>query len=158
MKKKSIIIIYIIALLALIASSCSISEGSISDTSEESAATDADTTEENTEASAENVAYEITDNRLVLYTNSIGTVWMQGIVEITNTGNVDLYMSSGQFDIEDASGSLVDSSSMISVFPQIISPGEKAYYYMSTTTKSLAQMRIIPSCRRSMRQKRPSKK
>lgn len=79
------------------------------------------------------IDYKITYNKAILYTNSIGTVWMQGIVEVTNTGNTNLYLSSGKFDIEDESGNLLASKSLISVYPQIIAPNEKAYYYKETT-------------------------
>lgn len=97
--------------------------------------------------SEESVSYEVTQNNMKLYTNSIGTVWMYGIVEVTNTGNTDLYMSSGKFDIEDANGSLVASKSMVSVYPDLIAPGEKAYYIESTTMDDLdvsATYTIVP--------------
>jgi hypothetical protein len=89
------------------------------------------------------VAYEITYNNHRLYTNSIGTVWLQAIVEVTNTGTVDLYMSSGKFDIEDENGKLIDTEEMVSVYPQIISPGEKAYYNAETTLDNITDDTII---------------
>lgn len=74
-------------------------------------------------------AYEITYTNVKTYTNSIGTAYAQVIVEIENTGTTDLYMSSGSYDIEDADGNLVASSSLVSTYPDVISPGEKAYMY-----------------------------
>jgi len=44
-----------------------------------------------------------------------------------------LYLSSGAYDLEDANGALLHSGSMLSVYPQVIEPGEKAYYYEETT-------------------------
>lgn len=40
-----------------------------------------------------------------------------------------MYLSSGSYDLEDASGKLIASSSMASTYPEVISPGEKAYMY-----------------------------
>jgi hypothetical protein len=77
--------------------------------------------------------WEITYNNLETWVSSIGTIRYQGIVEITNTGEEDLYLSSGRFDIENPDGSLFASRSYIDVYPQIISPGEKAYYYSAGT-------------------------
>lgn len=77
----------------------------------------------------EEEAYEITYSNVKTYTNSIGTTYAQVIVEIENTGTVDLYLSSGSYDLEDENGKLVASSSMVSTYPEVISPGEKAYMY-----------------------------
>lgn len=68
-----------------------------------------------------------------VWTNSIGTVWAQTIVTITNTGDTDLYLSAGSYDLEDENGTLVASQTLVSVFPQIIAPGETAYMYDETT-------------------------
>lgn len=75
-----------------------------------------------------NMKYDITYSKAVSETDSIGTVYTFGIVEVTNTGSCDLYLSSGKFDVEDKAGNLLASRSIVSVFPQVISPGEKAYY------------------------------
>ena len=85
-----------------------------------------------TEAAPE-TTYEVTDTRAVTWENSIGTTWAQVIVEITNTGSTNLFLSGGSFDLEDADGNLVDSCSMASTFPDVIAPGEKGYMYEETT-------------------------
>lgn len=77
----------------------------------------------------EEEAYEITYSSARAYQNSIGTTYAQVIVEIENTGSADLYLSSGSYDLEDAEGNLVASSSLVSTYPEVISPGEKAYMY-----------------------------
>lgn len=89
--------------------------------------------------SDEKVEYQITYTNVALDMNSIGTVWVSVIAEVTNTGNTDLYLSSGSFDLEDESGKLVKVISLVSVYPQIISPGEKAYYYDSTTIDNVSE-------------------
>ena len=76
--------------------------------------------------------YEITDCRAKTWTNSIGTVWVQTIVEITNTGTTNLYLSSGSYDLEDASGNLIGSKTMVSAYPSVLAPGEKGYMYEET--------------------------
>ena len=76
--------------------------------------------------------YEITDCRAKTWTNSIGTVWVQTIVEITNTGTTNLYLSSGSYDLEDASGNLIGSKTLVSAYPSVLAPGEKGYMYEET--------------------------
>ena len=46
-------------------------------------------------------AYEISYSNAKVWTNSIGTSWVQTIVEITNTGTTNLYLDSGSYDLED---------------------------------------------------------
>lgn len=102
-------------------------------------------TPETTEAQA--VAYEVTYSNIEVYTDSISTVWAQTIFEVTNTGTKDLYLKSGSYDIEDASGALVASRTFVSVYPDVISPGEKAYYYEETmleNVKADAELTILP--------------
>ncbi len=84
-------------------------------------------------APAEAKAYEVTYTKAVAWTNSIGTSWVQVIVEITNTGSCDLYLSSGAYDLEDAGGKLVTSQSYVSMYPDVLAPGEKGYLYDETT-------------------------
>lgn len=79
------------------------------------------------------VKYEITYSNVRVYKNSIGTTWVQSIVEITNTGNSNLYLSTGAYDLEDYSGSLVKAQTLVSTFPNVLAPGEKGYMYDETT-------------------------
>ncbi|MCL2493494.1 MAG: FxLYD domain-containing protein [Clostridiales bacterium] len=79
------------------------------------------------------VAYKTTYSNARVWTDSIGSKWVQVIVEIENTGTVPLYLSSGSVDLEDSSGTLVKSLSLVSAFPDVIDPGEKGYYYDETT-------------------------
>lgn len=79
------------------------------------------------------VAYEITDSRAVLWKDSIGTTWVQTIVEILNTGSEPLYLDSGSYDLEDSEGKLIASQSYVSTYPNVLAPGEKGYMYEETT-------------------------
>ena len=78
-------------------------------------------------------AYEISYSNAKVWTNSIGTSWVQTIVEITNTGTTNLYLDSGSYDLEDSSGALVASRSYVSTYPSVIAPGEKGIMYEETT-------------------------
>lgn len=61
------------------------------------------------QSSESSVSYEITGSRARTWTKRIGSVWVQTIIEIKNTGTTNLYLSSGSYDLEDASGKLVAS-------------------------------------------------
>ena len=119
-------------------SSSNVSDNTIhaySPTSESPEPTAESSAESTAESSAEperDSAHEITYSNVAVYTNSIGTTWIQTIFEVTNTGTVDLYFSSGSYDLENQDGSLVASRTMVSVYPNVVSPGEKAYYYEET--------------------------
>lgn len=76
--------------------------------------------------------YEITDTTTKTWVNSIGTTWTQTIVEITNTGSSNLYLSSGSYDLEDAEGNLITNRTMVSTYPNVLAPGEKGYMYEET--------------------------
>lgn len=93
----------------------------------------AEPTVEPTPTPIADAAYEITNVYVKTWKNSIGTVWAQVIAEITNTGGKNLYLSSCSIDLEGSDGVLVKAMTMVSVYPQVIAPGEKAYYYDETT-------------------------
>lgn|GEM_PF-1305596 len=75
--------------------------------------------------------YEISDTGFEYYKNSIGSTEYYGYVEITNTGNKNLYLDNCTFDLEDNDGHLLQSDSFINKCPDIIAPGEKGYFYNS---------------------------
>lgn len=84
-------------------------------------------------APAKKTSYAITDQRAITWTDSIGSTWVQVIVEITNDGTNDLYLGSGSCDLEDANGKLIKSMSLVSEYPEVLAPGEKGYMYEETT-------------------------
>lgn len=134
--KKNIAMLVLIALalsLAACGGSGSAADSTATSTAASAAASAASVPEEAPESTpAEVEAYEITYSSARAYTNSIGTPYAQVIVEIENTGTADLYLSSGSYDLEDADGALVTSSTLVSTFPEVIAPGEKAYMYEET--------------------------
>ena len=84
-------------------------------------------------AKDEKVEYTVGETSVVVWKNSIGTNWIKVAVPVKNTGNVNLYLESSNVDVENADGSLAATLSMVSVYPQIIKPGETAYYFEETT-------------------------
>jgi len=91
-------------------------------------------------------AWEVGEGGVNAYENSIGTPWVQIAVPVQNTGNTNLYLSAGTMDLEDANGHLVDSKSMVSVYPKVIKPGEVAWYYDDTTLQAApdSPLTVVP--------------
>ena len=90
--------------------------------------------------------YEITDTKVTTWTDSIGSAWIQTIVEITNTGSKNLYLSSGAYDLEDENGGLIASKTMVSEYPNVLAPGEKGYLYEETLLDQPAEgtLKVLP--------------
>ncbi len=99
-----------------------------------------------TEAPQSVEAYEVGEGKVNVYKNSIGTYWAQVCVPVTNTGSCDLYLSSGTMDLEDADGHLVDSLQLVSVYPEVLQPGETAWYYEETTldNEPASELKVVP--------------
>ena len=84
---------------------------------------------------AETAKWEITYQDSTIYRDAIGNVSCYAIVEVENTGTLDLYLDDATFDFEDQNGGLLATySSMISADPDIIAPGEKGYFYCNMAT------------------------
>ena len=96
------------------------------------------------EAGAE--AWEVGEGGVNTYEDSIGTNWIQIAVPVQNTGSTNLYLSAGTMDLEDADGHLIDSKSLVSVYPEVIKPGEVAWYYDDTTLDSApsSPLKVVP--------------
>ena len=106
------------------------------DNNSDDVTTDSEDTNLNTEATTNveeketgDIQYDISDTSFEYYTNSIGSVEYYGYVEITNTGDCDIYLKDCVFDLEDNDGHLLQSDDFISHCPEVISPGEKGYFY-----------------------------
>ncbi len=122
--KKSVRIILLLLTLSLF---CLFAIGSNStDDSKESEASGEVT-------SSSNESYEVGDGSIETWTDSIGSSWVKVAVPVKNTGESNLYLSSCTIEIEDTSGSLVQTIDMVSAYPQIIKPGETAYYFEETS-------------------------
>lgn len=100
-----------------------------SDKSTDETKTDNSKKEDDKKNDSDTVQYDVTDTRFDYYENSIGSTEYYGIVEITNTGNCDIYMDNCTFDLEDNDGHLLQSDDFISSCPEVVAPGEKGYFY-----------------------------
>ena len=92
------------------------------------------TTKQNTTtAKQEVVRYDITDQIFELYkrNDADNSFCYKGIVEITNTGDTNLFIGDCKFNIEDDSGHLIDVDNLVFKTACVIAPGEKSYLYNS---------------------------
>lgn len=93
-----------------------------------------DTPEKPTSTPAsEKDSFTVGESEVTFFQNSIGTNWIRVVVPVKNTGNTNLYMSASSIDLEYSDGTLAKAFKNVSVYPQIIKPGETAYYYEETT-------------------------
>ena len=90
-------------------------------------------------------AYELGEITTKVFTNSIGTTWVIGIAPVKNTGTCDLYISGVNMDIEDADGSLVDTMSLATSTPTVISPGETAVLYGESSVDAEGDYKVVPT-------------
>lgn len=128
--KKSIRALFLILVVALFAF---FAIGSGSEKASENKGADSGATGENASATeAAEAEYEITDKSVSVTTDSIGSKYVQVSWAVKNTGKVNLYLKTGSADIENSSGTMEDSVSMISAYPEVIKPGETGYYYERT--------------------------
>ena len=67
-----------------------------------------------------------------------GSVWMQAIAEISNTGEATLSLDNATFNLQNATGETVASKSNILAYPRMIAPGEKGYFYVETSLLDVA--------------------
>ncbi len=88
---------------------------------------------EEQEESEKDTSAEVTQIAIHLWENSIGTIWVHGAVEITNTGNTAIDIGDIQISVYDSDDNVVGSiSGFILPVPEILEPGEKAYACEST--------------------------
>lgn len=92
-------------------------------------------------------SYEIVYTKGIVYTNSIGTTWIQAVVQIQNTGSDTLYIGNASVDIENADGKLLKTLSLVSVYPDVLKPNETALLVEDTTLDEdpgVKELTVIP--------------
>ena len=135
MMKKTVIAVLLRAMLA--ATGCASSDITIGTGSWDG--------KEGTTAEKSEAASELTDVTTKVFTNSIGTTWVVGIATVKNTGNCDLYISNSGMDIETADGKLVDTMTLASATPTVISPGETTIIYGEQTVSAEGDYKVVPT-------------
>ena len=84
----------------------------------------------NSTATQEKMAYEITDTIFEISDSYFGNgKECRVIIEVTNTGNVPIYLDDCVLDFEDDDGHLLETYDFLSSVPDIVQPGEKGYFY-----------------------------
>lgn len=89
-------------------------------------------TEPETEAAPVSDAQIQYDN-ITVWESSTGTLWYTAVVEVANLGETTIQLSSCTLDVEDASGALVATLDLGTSVPEVIDPGETAYYVDTST-------------------------
>lgn len=135
MMKKTVIAVLLLAMLA--ATGCASSDITVGTGSWDG--------KEGTTAEKSEAASELTDVTTKVFTNSIGTVWVVGIATVKNAGNCDLYISNSGMDIETADGKLVDTMTLASATPTVISPGETTIIYGEQTVSAEGDYKVVPT-------------
>ncbi len=142
-------LIIVVLLIGIIAAAGSKSKDNAPDTSTADSVSEKESAAQNSESTekAKDIDYEIGEGNVRVWKSSIGSDWISVAIPVKNTGSKNLYLSAGTMDIEDASGAMVTSLSMVSVYPQVIQPGETAYYYQESTLEesiSAEGLKIVP--------------
>ena len=135
MMKKTVIAVLLLAMLA--ATGCASSDITIGTGSWDG--------KEGTTAEKSEAASELTDVTTKVFTNSIGTTWVVGIATVKNTGTCDFYISNSGMDIETADGKLVDTMTLASATPTVISPGETTIIYGEQTVSAEGDYKVVPT-------------
>lgn len=150
-KKKNKVIAIIAVVISVIGFIVVFKEDDSKKAIEKNATEIVDVTDENgdtikTKGEKSEAEYEVGKGIVKVWTNSIGTKWISASIPVKNTGKTDLYLSSGTFDIENNDGTLEDTMSMVQVYPQVIKPGETAYYFEETTYNGSATsgLKVVP--------------
>ena len=95
-------------------------------------------TQQETETEPETKAAPVSDaqiqyDNITVWENSTGTLWYTAVVEVANLGETTLQLSSCTLDVENASGALVATLDLGTSVPEVIDPGETAYYVETST-------------------------
>ena len=75
------------------------------------------------------VDYKVNQELFNHYVTTFGSHLAAAFAEIENTGNTPLYLHDGQFDVEDNSGHLLTTQTLVSTCPGALRPGETGYFY-----------------------------
>lgn len=74
--------------------------------------------------------FEISYQDISFYTTECGDIYAKSLVEVTNTGESDLYLDYSSYELTSSDGSIIHTvSDMFTPYPTVIGAGEKGYYY-----------------------------
>lgn len=79
--------------------------------------------------SAQESSIEIISERFHTWQGLGDTTYTVYLAEVLNTGTTNVGLSSFSLDLEDVDGKLLNASSYITTYPDVVAPGEKMYIY-----------------------------
>lgn len=139
MHKRTICTIFSILFLST-ATACATADPQPVETAPETDTTTAAEPQQETEAATEpeTDAAPVSDaqiqyDNITVWESSTGTLWYTAVVEVANLGETTLQLSSCTVDVEDANGALVATLDLGTSVPEVIDPGETAYYVDTST-------------------------
>lgn len=83
--------------------------------------------------------------------NTITGTRVQVVVELRNTGDVPVYVSDACFDLEDEDGHLVATEDNVTVYPYVLSPGDRAWLFdtVSLDETPAGDLTVLPRAKAS---------
>lgn len=81
-------------------------------------------------SSTKELSYEVVDSGIE-YWKEYDTPQVFAFIAIKNTDTKPIYMKDCNFEYEDDTGHLLETATMVSSTPDVISPGEVGYFYVS---------------------------
>ena len=76
---------------------------------------------------AQAIKVEIISEKVVKYKDSLGNPNAVYIAEIKNTGSKAVKLGNVSVDLEGTDGKIINTTSLVSVYPNVINPGQSAY-------------------------------
>lgn len=73
------------------------------------------------------LAFKVVNEQTIKFSDSLGDANMVYMAEVKNTGKVSAKFNHVSIDAEDKDGKIIKSKDMVSVYPNVINPGETAY-------------------------------
>ncbi len=93
--------------------------------------------------------YEAGNVSVDFWESGLGIRYMRVAVPVKNTGDINIYLDSISIDIENVSGNLLQTLSLVGAYPEFIKPGETGYYYeehscdfTDTNVKAIAHVSV----------------
>jgi hypothetical protein len=86
---------------------------------------------------------KITQETYTAWKDSIGTVWVNYSAEVTNNGAAPAQIGSIQINYEDAEENVLGTESMVSSVPDVLNPGETAYFTETTMLDTVKDPSVL---------------
>ena len=90
-------------------------------------------------APTQDIEHQILSIQQRVFTNSLGHVRWNSLIEIVNTGRQPLHLGLTRFDLQDASTGTLITTGTLSAFPNIIHPGERAMLWGDEALTGLSE-------------------